>query len=111
MMIFVPSVWHISPAVNIRHFIPAGNRAEFMNTYDDCYCCGGFVKETAISREVWWKGSLYVFEKVPAGVCQQCGEKVLKPKVAKAIDSVLKEKSRPQKVIQVPVYVYEHSAA
>jgi len=82
-----------------------------MNKYDDCYYCGGFVKEINTSREIWWKGSLYIFEKVPVGICLQCGEKVLKPKVAKEIDLVLKEKSRPQKIIQVPVYEYGQAAA
>lgn len=82
-----------------------------VNEYDDCYYCGGFVRKANISREIWWKGTLYIFEQVPAGICSQCGEKVLKPGVAKDIDLILKEKSKPYRLINVPVYEYAQVAA
>ena len=72
-----------------------------MNKYSDCYYCGGVVKEQSSSREIRWKGKLYIFESVPLGVCPQCGEKVIKLKVAKDIDKVLEGKSKPHKTIQV----------
>jgi YgiT-type zinc finger domain-containing protein len=82
-----------------------------MNKYSDCYYCGGVVKEQSSSREIRWKGKLYIFESVPLGVCTQCGEKVIKPKVAKDIDKVLEGKSKPHKTIQVPVYEYVRAVA
>jgi YgiT-type zinc finger domain-containing protein len=82
-----------------------------MLTYSDCFYCGGVVKEQLISREIRWEGKLFIFEDVPVGVCTQCGEKVIKPKVAKAIDHILQEKKQPTKIIQVPVYQYELEAA
>jgi len=82
-----------------------------MKKYNDCYYCGGTVKETNSSREIWWKETLYILEKVPIGVCLQCGEKVLKPEVAKEIDLILKEKNKPHKIIEVPVYEYERAVA
>ncbi|MGR3179107.1 MAG: YgiT-type zinc finger protein [Candidatus Anammoxibacter sp.] len=51
------------------------------------------------------------FENVPIGICTQCGEKVIKPKVAKDIDHVLEENKKPTKTIQVPVYEYEQNVA
>ncbi|QTA80294.1 Zinc finger domain-containing protein, MqsA-type [Desulfonema limicola] len=77
-----------------------------MNEYSECFYCGGIVKEQSLSREIWWKNRLYIFENVPMGVCMQCGEKVIKPKVAKHIDMLLKKRSEPQKILQVPVYRY-----
>ena len=74
--------------------------------YSDCYYCKGVVKEKNISREIWWKGELYLFENVPAGVCTQCGEKVIKPETAKHIDLLLKKQTTPHKTIRVPVYEY-----
>ena len=74
--------------------------------YGDCYYCKGNVEERYISREVWWKGKLYVFENVPAGECVQCGEKVIKPQTGKRIDVLLREQSEPRKTMQVPVYEY-----
>ena len=76
------------------------------NKYSDCFYCGGVVKEQLTSREIRWKGKLMVFEGVPIGVCMQCGEKVIKPEVAKAIDQILQEEKKPIKTIQVPVYQY-----
>ena len=77
------------------------------NKYSDCFYCGGTVEEQLTSREIRWKGKLFIFENVPVGVCMQCGEKVIKPEVAKAIDQLLQEEKKPVKIIQVPVYQYE----
>jgi len=72
--------------------------------YSDCFYCGGDVEERLMPREVRWQGRLFIFENVPMGVCIQCGEKVLKPDVAKAIDRTIHEQRKPIKTIQVPVY-------
>lgn len=72
--------------------------------YSDCYFCGGSVEERLIQRDVWWEGRLFLFERVPVGVCKQCGEKVVLPEVARKIDSVLKRPGSPEKEITVPVY-------
>ncbi len=82
-----------------------------MREYGDCYYCGGAVKEQLVAREIRWKGQLLVFEDVPMGVCTQCGEKVLKPDVAKRLDQVLQQGQKPAKTIQVPVYEYESCVA
>ncbi|MEK6615709.1 MAG: type II toxin-antitoxin system MqsA family antitoxin [Bacteroidota bacterium] len=74
--------------------------------YSDCFYCGGVVKEQLISRELRWKGVLFIIENVPAGVCMQCGEKFLKPQVVKMIDEILQQKKKPVKNISVPVYLY-----
>lgn len=77
--------------------------------YCDCYFCGGIVEERLIPREIRWQRELFIIENVPVGVCNQCGEKVLKPEVAKAIDLILKGRKRPSKTIKVPVYEYKHA--
>jgi len=75
--------------------------------YNDCYFCGGVVEERLLPREIRWKGKLLVFENVPMGVCSQCGEKFLRPEVAKKIDTALESAKRPSRVLQVPVYQYQ----
>jgi YgiT-type zinc finger domain-containing protein len=75
--------------------------------YDDCYFCGGIVEEHRLPREIRWKGKLLVFENVPMGVCAQCGEKFLRPEVAKKIDVALESAQRPSRVLQVPEYQYQ----
>lgn len=75
-------------------------------TYSDCYFCAGPVEEKLIQRDVWWEGRLVIIDKVPVGVCRQCGEKVVLPDVAKQIDSLLKEPGSPDREIKVPVYCF-----
>ncbi len=80
------------------------------NQYSDCFYCGGSVEEKPAPREIRWQGKLYIFENVPMGVCTQCGEKYIKPEVAKSIDQLLQEQKQPSKTIEVPVYQYERKA-
>jgi YgiT-type zinc finger domain-containing protein len=72
--------------------------------YSDCYFCGGAVRERRVSREVWWKGRLHLFEEVPVGVCDQCGERFIRPAVAKQIDRMLAGAVAPDHLVQVPAY-------
>ena len=79
--------------------------------YSDCFYCGGIVEEKLMPREIRWGDQLFIIENVPMGVCIQCGEKVIKPKVAKVIDQIIEEEREPSKTIQVPVYQYELNLA
>lgn len=79
--------------------------------YNDCYFCGGKVVERLLPREIRWKGQLLIFEDVPMGVCLQCGEKFLRPEVAKKIDAALQSAKRPSRTVQVPVYQYQMDIA
>ncbi|MFH1909204.1 MAG: YgiT-type zinc finger protein [Chloroflexota bacterium] len=79
--------------------------------YDDCYFCGGKVQERLLPREIRWKGELLIFEGVPMGVCLQCGEKFLRPEVAKKIDAALQSAKQPSRTVQVPVYQYQMDVA
>jgi YgiT-type zinc finger domain-containing protein len=72
--------------------------------YSDCFFCGGAVRERRVNREVWWQGRLHLIEEVPVGVCGQCGEKFLRPAVAKAIDRMLAGEVAPDHLVQVPAY-------
>jgi YgiT-type zinc finger domain-containing protein len=81
------------------------------NNYSDCFYCGGVVEGKLLPREIRWGGQLFIIENVPMGVCTQCGEKVIKPKVAKVIDQIVEEEREPTKTIEVPVYQYELNLA
>lgn len=77
--------------------------------YSDCYHCGGEVKERTVAREIWWKGKLHLIENVPVGVCQQCGEKVILPDVAKVIDQMLAGELSPDHFVQVPTFQFRET--
>jgi len=64
-----------------------------MNTYDDCSFCGGRVTDKLVQKACWWGDKLIaIIDNVPAGVCEQCGEKYYKAQVLKGIETLLKEK-------------------
>src|SRR5205807_10198204 len=53
--------------------------------YGACQICGERMEEQRIKQDFWIKGKLIVIEDVPAGVCPQCGEKVVKAEVGRQI--------------------------
>ena len=75
--------------------------------YSDCFFCGGAVHEQRVSRELWWRGRLHLIEGVPVGVCDQCGEKFIRPAVAKAIDRMLAGEVPPDRFIEVAAYRWD----
>lgn len=77
--------------------------------YSDCFYCGGTVQEQRIDREVWWHGKLFLIEAAPVGACQQCGQKVVLPAVAKQIDQILSGQSPPDDLVEVPCYRFRES--
>ncbi len=77
-----------------------------MHKYGDCSFCDGEVKGGTVELDYRYKGKLYIFKDVPAGVCQQCGEKYLVAKVAKEIERRIQTKGKWDETISVPVDVF-----
>ncbi len=48
-----------------------------MYNYGECAVCSTSLEEKNIQQDFWVKGRLVVIENVPAGVCPQCGEKIV----------------------------------
>ncbi|MEQ8172902.1 MAG: type II toxin-antitoxin system MqsA family antitoxin [Candidatus Eremiobacterota bacterium] len=82
-----------------------------MYKYGDCSFCGGEVKYSKVELDYRYKGDLYIFQNVPAGVCRQCGEKYLTAKIAKEIEHKIKTKEKWDKTITVPVDVFPEEIA
>ena len=80
-----------------------------MYDYGKCEICGTTLGEEKIQQDFWIKGKLIVIEKVPAGVCPQCGEKVVNAEVGEQIAKILKDNNRINKAptISVPLIEYE----
>jgi len=57
--------------------------------YGKCHVCGEQMEERRIKQDFWLKGKLIVIESVPAGVCPQCGEKIVKADVGRHLASLL----------------------
>jgi len=78
-----------------------------MIDYADCTFCGGRVTEREVQKACWWGEKLLaIVDGVPAGVCEQCGEKYYKAKVLQAIESLLAEKKSFDHKVSIPVADY-----
>ena len=60
------------------------------DTSNICFFCGGGLKEiTFASFDYRLEGQLYVIKNIPAGLCQQCGEKYITAAAAKKINHLI----------------------
>jgi YgiT-type zinc finger domain-containing protein len=77
---------------------------EMARVYHKCHFCGGKVSEKKITVDYRWGAELVtIIKNVPAGVCEVCGEEYLKGPIVKAMERLVRSKSRPKELIKVPV--------
>ncbi len=62
--------------------------------YGACEICHTPLEERRIKQDFWIRGELVVVEEVPAGVCPQCGEKVVKADVGGWLATVMADTDR-----------------
>jgi YgiT-type zinc finger domain-containing protein len=81
--------------------------------YGKCHVCGEQMQEQRINQEFWLKGKLFVIESVPAGVCPQCGEKIVKADVGRQLATLIANLRRVPKrrTMSVPVIRYAKELA
>ena len=77
--------------------------------YGGCEMCNTPMQEKLIKQDFWIRGKLIVVEDVPAGVCQQCGEKVVKAEVGQRIAKLIENSERIAKAprVSVPAIKFE----
>ncbi len=81
--------------------------------YGKCHVCGARMEERRIKQDFWLKGSLIVIEGVPAGVCPQCGEKIIRAEVGRQLAALTAnpKQARKAKTLSVPVLRYAKEVA
>ena len=81
--------------------------------YGKCHVCDTPMVEKTIQQDFWIKNKLIVIEKIPAGVCPQCGEKIVNAEVGKHIAKLIKDSKRIKKAptISVPLIQYGEAMA
>lgn len=67
--------------------------------------CPGVYTNTTIIHTVCQDDEVSVIENVPAEVCTVCGDTLLKPDTIRHIESLLREKKQPERMI--PLFEYE----
>ncbi len=76
-------------------------------SYADCHVCGGKVKEQHVDKICRRGGQIIeIIQNVPAGVCEQCGERYYSVKVLKAIDALISSHKISKRRIEVPIVEY-----
>jgi YgiT-type zinc finger domain-containing protein len=78
---------------------------------DKCYFCKGKVADQQITVDYRWGDTLVVIKDVPAGVCEQCGEKYLSSDVYKELERLAKSKSHFTGEMTVDILDFEESPA
>lgn len=90
---------------------------KFMNNqryeYGTCHVCGEQMTEQMIQQDFWVKRELLVIENVPAGVCPQCGEKVVRADVGQQLALLLANSKRisQSRTLAVPVLNFDAKVA
>jgi len=74
-----------------------------MHPYGDCIYCGGEVVERIERVDYRFHGQLFILEKVPTGVCRQCGEQYFTARVAKEMEAAVTNLREDVPTISVPV--------
>lgn len=87
--------------------------SEIFYDYGKCQVCGEQMIEQQIKQDFWIKGDLIVIEDVPAGVCPQCGEKVVKADIGQQIATLITDsgKMSQSRTISVPVISFVQKVA
>jgi YgiT-type zinc finger domain-containing protein len=69
-----------------------------------CEYCDGLIveKKVNLSRKV--KGKYVLIEKVPAGVCAECGTRYFTANVLKTVEEAIRGRRKAKREILVPLY-------
>ena len=71
--------------------------------YGECEICNTHMQEELVKQDFWIRGELIVVENVPAGLCPQCGEKVVKAEIGRRIAQLLENSDRLAKAPRISV--------
>lgn len=75
--------------------------------YDDCTVCGGQVTEKLVEKITTAKGRIIaVVKDVPAGVCEQCGERYYRAEVVEHLEALVHNVGSARNNISIPITRY-----
>ena len=75
-----------------------------------CPRCGGELEDKRITHPQQYEGKILILENVPAEVCQQCGEVLLRPDILERVQKLVWEGAAPRRTARVPVYDFAEAA-
>jgi YgiT-type zinc finger domain-containing protein len=86
----------------------AGNEGKQSNMgfweSETCEYCDGPIVEKRVTLHRKVKGDYVLIERVPAGVCKQCGTRCYAANVLKTIEKSIRGRRKAERELVVPVY-------
>jgi YgiT-type zinc finger domain-containing protein len=82
-----------------------------MTTQDVCEFCNGKVRRSTIRARFQFKGQTTYVDRVPAWVCDHCGEHYFDAPVYKRLEEIARHRARIKKTIQFPLARYDSALA
>jgi YgiT-type zinc finger domain-containing protein len=76
-----------------------------------CYFCQGKIRRERVTIDYRRGDDLFVIEDVPAGLCDQCGEKYLESTVYEELERLVRKDGEPMARVTVDVLAYEAQPA
>lgn len=74
---------------------------------ETCECCGGPMEDRYVTLHRKWKGQYILIEHVPAGVCQECGNRCFSANVLKTVEESIRGRRPAEREVVVPVYAMQ----
>ena len=71
--------------------------------YGKCDICGTHIEEKNIKQDFWIRGELIVIEDIPAGVCPQCGEKIVRAEIGQLVIKLIEDSDKIAKAPRISV--------
>ena len=68
-----------------------------------CPLYSGKLEEKTVTHPQEYKGRIIILENVPAEVCRQCGEVLLRPDVLEKVQGVVWSETAPKRTARVPL--------
>jgi YgiT-type zinc finger domain-containing protein len=78
--------------------------------YGECEICNTPMQERSIKQDFWIRSKLIIVEDVPAGVCPQCGAKVVKATVGQRIMKLIRNSQKLAKAPRISAPAIKYSA-
>ena len=78
-------------------------RCALRTPYGDCVYYGGRIVERPERIDYRNHGQLFILERVPTGVCTQCGEKYFTAEIAKRMEAIASQGGQNLRTVAVPV--------
>lgn len=76
-----------------RNDLGGSNMTEATESVGTCFFCGGAMKKIVMGNfDYRREGQLYVIKRIPATLCQQCGEKYLGAEVGRKLNALIDDK-------------------